>query len=113
MSSTEQLMSSAGGGGAKYVQMQSETDFPSMASSFYSFHQQSYEDGEPARIFHELPKAAIIQISRPDAGDISPMQLTYTIEFQYKQVSPSILDCDCMIPMKLDSRFIEFALIEL
>lgn len=83
MSSTEQLMSGAGGGGAKYVQMQSEADF---SSSFYSFHQRDSEEGEQARIFYELPKAAIIQISRPDAGDISPMQLTYTIEFQYKQV---------------------------
>ncbi|KAH6820241.1 phospholipase D P1 [Perilla frutescens var. hirtella] len=84
MSSTEQLMS-GGGGGVKYVQMQSETDFPSMASSFCSFQQQNFPEGEPARIFYELPKARIVQISRPDAGDISPMQLTYTIEFQYKQ----------------------------
>lgn len=91
MSSTEQLMNGGGGGvgssGVKYVQMQSEADFPSMASSFYSFHHQNFPGGEPARIFNELPKAMIIQVSRPDAGDISPMQLTYTIEFQYKQVS--------------------------
>ncbi|XP_057806056.1 phospholipase D zeta 1 isoform X1 [Salvia miltiorrhiza] len=85
MSSTEQLMGGGGGSGAKYVQMQSETDFTSMASSFYSFHHHDYADGEPARIFYELPKAMIIQVSRPDAGDISPMQLTYTIEFRYKQ----------------------------
>lgn len=41
---------------------------------------------DPARIFHELPKAAIVSVSRPDVGDISPMLLSYTIEFQYKQV---------------------------
>ncbi|XP_042018601.1 phospholipase D zeta 1-like isoform X2 [Salvia splendens] len=85
MSSTEQLMGGVGSSGAKYVQMQSETDYTTMASSFYSFHQHNFQVGEPARIFHELPKAMIIQVSRPDAGDISPMQLTYTIEFQYKQ----------------------------
>lgn len=84
MASTEQLM----GGGPKYVQMQSETAaaFPlqSMTSSFFSFHHPS--TAEPTRIFDELPKATIIQVSRPDAGDISPVLLTYTIEFQYKQV---------------------------
>ncbi|XP_022844837.1 phospholipase D zeta 1 isoform X2 [Olea europaea var. sylvestris] len=83
MASTEQLM----GGGPKYVQMQSETAaaFPlqSMTSSFFSFHHPS--TAEPTRIFDELPKATIIQVSRPDAGDISPVLLTYTIEFQYKQ----------------------------
>ncbi|XP_047961202.1 phospholipase D zeta 1 [Salvia hispanica] len=85
MSSTEQLMGGVGSSGPKYVQMQSEADYTTMASSFYSFHQHNFQGGEPARIFHELPKAMIIQVSRPDAGDISPMQLTYTIEFQYKQ----------------------------
>lgn len=75
-----------GGAGPKYVQMQSEAEFSSMASSFFSFHQQNFPEGESARIFQELPKATIIQVSRPDAGDISPMQLTYTIEFQYKEV---------------------------
>ncbi|KAI3459247.1 hypothetical protein Pfo_015910 [Paulownia fortunei] len=86
MASTEQLM---GGGGPKYVQMQTEavapSEFPSMMSSFFSFHQQNHPGGEAARIFDELPKATIIQVSRPDAGDISPIQLTYTIEFQYKE----------------------------
>ena len=79
-------MGGVGSSGPKYVQMQSEADYTTMASSFYSFHQHNFQGGEPARIFHELPKAMIIQVSRPDAGDISPMQLTYTIEFQYKQV---------------------------
>lgn len=83
-SSTEQLMSS--GGGAKYVQMQSEAEFPSLAPSFLSFQQEDFPWDDSARIFYELPKATIIQVSRPDAGDISPMQLTYTIEFQYKEV---------------------------
>ncbi|KAL1539118.1 Phospholipase D zeta 1 [Salvia divinorum] len=85
MSSTEQLMGGVGSSGPKYVQMQSEADHTTMASSFYSLYQHNFQGGEPARIFHELPKAMIVQVSRPDAGDISPMQLTYTIEFQYKQ----------------------------
>lgn len=67
---------------SKQVQMQSES-LPTMMSSFFSFHLQSPES---ARIFDELPKATIIQVSRPDAADISPVMLTYTIEFQYKQV---------------------------
>ncbi|KAL3505682.1 hypothetical protein ACH5RR_031064 [Cinchona calisaya] len=79
MSSTEQLMA---GGGPRYVQMQSEP-LPMMMSSFFSFHHN--QGAETARIFDELPKATIIQVSRPDAADISPIMLTYTIEFQYKQ----------------------------
>ncbi|KAG8370465.1 hypothetical protein BUALT_Bualt14G0119700 [Buddleja alternifolia] len=85
MASTEQLMS----GGPKYVQMQSEAPsaavLQSMPSSFFSVRQQSFQGSESTRIFEELPKAAIVEVSRPDAGDISPMLLTYTIEFQYKQ----------------------------
>ncbi|CAK9145612.1 unnamed protein product [Ilex paraguariensis] len=80
MASSEQLVS--GSGGPKYVQMQSEP-LTSMMSSFFSFHH--IEGTETTRIFDELPRAAIVQVSRPDAGDISPMLLTYTIEFQYKQ----------------------------
>ncbi|KAL0538012.1 hypothetical protein IC582_027006 [Cucumis melo] len=75
---SEQLMA---GGGPRYVQMQSEQPTASM-SSFFSFHQDA---PEPTRIFDELPKATIISVSRPDAGDISPMLLSYTIECQYKQ----------------------------
>ncbi|KAK6146193.1 hypothetical protein DH2020_020062 [Rehmannia glutinosa] len=86
MASTEQLMRD---GGPKYVQMQTEvaapSEFPSMTSSFFSFHQQNIPGGESGRIFDDLPKASIVQVSRPDAGDISPIQLTYTIEFQYKE----------------------------
>ncbi|XP_023000142.1 phospholipase D zeta 1 isoform X1 [Cucurbita maxima] len=75
---SEQLMA---GGGPRYVQMQSEQPTASM-SSFFSFH---HDAPEPTRIFDELPKASIISVSRPDAGDISPMLLSYTIECQYKQ----------------------------
>ncbi|KAK9067888.1 hypothetical protein SSX86_011999 [Deinandra increscens subsp. villosa] len=75
---SEQLMPS-GGSGSHYVQMQSE---PSRPSTFSLFHQNP---PEATRIFDELPKATIVQVSRPDAADISPMLLSYTIDFQYKQ----------------------------
>ncbi|KAJ3676119.1 hypothetical protein LUZ60_003531 [Juncus effusus] len=39
----------------------------------------------PVWIFDELPKAVIISVSRPDASDITPMLLSYTIEFHYKE----------------------------
>ncbi|WOK96099.1 phospholipase D zeta 1-like isoform X1 [Canna indica] len=39
----------------------------------------------PPRIFEELPTATIVAVSRPDASDITPLLLSYTIEFQYKQ----------------------------
>ncbi|XP_060966950.1 phospholipase D zeta 1 [Cannabis sativa] len=52
------------------------------AAASHSFRQW----GEPAaRIFDDLPMATILEVSRPDTGDISPMLLSYTIEFQYKQ----------------------------
>ncbi|XP_027165405.1 phospholipase D zeta 1 isoform X1 [Coffea eugenioides] len=85
MASTEHLVTGGGGGGGggpRYVQVQSEP-LPMMMSSFFSFHH--HHGAESARIFDELPKATIIQVSRPDAADISPIMLTYTIEFQYKQ----------------------------
>lgn len=63
----------------RYVQMQSE----SALSSSQSFRQAS---AEPAWIFEELPKATIVSVSRPDVSDITPMLLSYTIEFRYKQV---------------------------
>ncbi|KAG7013656.1 Phospholipase D zeta 1 [Cucurbita argyrosperma subsp. argyrosperma] len=75
---SEQLVD---GGGPRYVQMQSEPPTATM-SSFFSFH---HDAPEPTRIFDELPNATIISVSRPDAGDISPMLLSYTIECQYKQ----------------------------
>ncbi|GAV64170.1 PLDc domain-containing protein/PLDc_2 domain-containing protein [Cephalotus follicularis] len=80
---SEQLIS---GSGPRYVQMQSEpspSPSPSMMSSFFSFTQGP--SPEQTRIFDELPKATIIHVSRPDAGDISPMLLSYTFEIQYKQ----------------------------
>lgn len=76
---SEQLMA---GGGPRYVQMQSEPS-PSIISSFFSFR---HNPPESTRMFDELPKATIIEVSRPDAGDISPVLLSYTIEFRYKQV---------------------------
>ncbi|KAM0951160.1 putative phospholipase D [Dioscorea sansibarensis] len=45
----------------------------------------SFRLSDLARIFDELPKATIISVSEPDASDITPFLLTYTIEFQYKQ----------------------------
>ncbi|PWA74924.1 Phospholipase D, eukaryota [Artemisia annua] len=75
---SEQLMPE-GGSAPRYVQMQSE---PSTMSSFFSLHNPP----EASWIFDELPKATIVEVSRRDAGDmISPVLLTYTIDFQYKQ----------------------------
>ncbi|MQM13644.1 hypothetical protein Taro_046568 [Colocasia esculenta] len=62
----------------RYVRMQSE---PAMTSS-HSYRQQG---PDPDWIFEELPKATIVSVSRPDASDITPMLLSYTIEFRYKQ----------------------------
>jgi phospholipase D1/2 len=42
---------------------------------------------DAARMFDELPRASIVAVSRPDAGDITPMLLSYTIEVHYKQVA--------------------------
>lgn len=66
--------------GHRYFQMQSE---PSISSSLHSF--------EPTWIFDELPKATVVSVSRPDAADISPFTLSYTVEFQYKQVIDLLL----------------------
>ncbi|KAL7252141.1 hypothetical protein ACSBR1_013899 [Camellia fascicularis] len=79
---SEQLMS---GGGPWYVQMQSEPlPLQSSTSSFF-FSSFSHQCLESTRVFDELPKATIVSVSRPDPADISPMLLTYIIEFQYKQ----------------------------
>ncbi|URD81116.1 phospholipase d, partial [Musa troglodytarum] len=62
-------------GNHRYVKMQSE---PSIAvPSSHSFRLQ-----EHPLIFDELPKADIVSVSRPDATDIIPMLLSYTVEFQ-------------------------------
>ncbi|XP_048427822.1 phospholipase D zeta 1 isoform X2 [Pyrus x bretschneideri] len=73
---SEQLIS---GGGSRYLQMRSES---AISPSSFLCRLSSFE---PARIFDELPSATIVSVSRPDAGDISPVLLSYTIEFQYKQ----------------------------
>ncbi|XP_050218111.1 phospholipase D zeta 1 [Mercurialis annua] len=101
MASSEQLMSNSG---PRYVQMQSEPSIPqhshqqqqqqqqqppSVMSSFLSFTQGVAP--ESARIFDELPTAVIVSVSRPDAGDISPGLLSYTIEVQYKQFKWQLL----------------------
>lgn len=83
---SEELMQAAGS--QRYFPVQPE---PSL-SSFPSFWQGSTE---PTRIFDELPAAMIVSVSRPDAGDISPMLLSYTIEFQYKQVPFAPYNCCC------------------
>ncbi|KAH8494934.1 hypothetical protein H0E87_018202 [Populus deltoides] len=98
MASSEQLMgggSVGGGGGPRYVKMQSEPSTPlqpqssSKISSFFSFRQGSTP--ESCRIFDELPKGTIVSVSRPDLSDISPVQLSYTIEVQYKQFKWTLL----------------------
>nr|XP_015875057.2 phospholipase D zeta 1-like [Ziziphus jujuba var. spinosa] len=52
-----------------------------MLPSSHSFRQWD----EPTWIFDELPLATIVSVSRPDTSDISPILLSYTIEFHYKQ----------------------------
>ena len=51
----------------------------------------SFRLPESARVFDELPRARIVAVSRPDAGDITPMLLTYTVEVRYKQVSALLI----------------------
>ncbi|XP_020585881.1 phospholipase D zeta 1-like [Phalaenopsis equestris] len=63
----------------RYVKVRSE---PATSSS--QLLQQEFTP-DRAWIFDELPKATIISVSRPDASDITPMLLSYTFEFQYKQ----------------------------
>ena len=77
---TDQLMS---GGGPQYVQMHEDPSTNTVMSPLASAR---HSCAEPARIFDELPEATIVSVSRPDAADISPMLLTYTIQFRYKQV---------------------------
>ncbi|XP_058077635.1 phospholipase D zeta 1-like isoform X4 [Magnolia sinica] len=74
---SEQIVSDAGN--YRYVKMHSEP-LP-MESSSHSFRLGS----EPAWVFDELPKATIVSVSRPDVSDISPLLLSYTIQFKYKQ----------------------------
>ncbi|GAB4843659.1 Phospholipase D zeta 1 [Ancistrocladus abbreviatus] len=71
-----------GGDSVRYLPMDSEPSSTHMMSSFFSFNQSA---ADSTRIFEELPKAIIVNVSRPDASDISPMLLSYTIELQYKE----------------------------
>ncbi|KAK6143935.1 hypothetical protein DH2020_024283 [Rehmannia glutinosa] len=61
-------------------------------SAVSSSHSLRY-GGEAAadRIFEELPTATIVSVSRPDASDITPLLLSYTIELQYKQFKWQLL----------------------
>jgi phospholipase D1/2 len=68
--------------GQRYVRMPPEPE-PEASSA-------SFRLPESARVFDELPRARIVAVSRPDAGDITPMLLSYTVELQYKQVCPSV-----------------------
>lgn len=83
-------------GGHRYVKMQSDpppeptTAGSSSRSHSFRQHQGGGDDGEGS-IFDELPTATIVSVSRPDASDISPVLLTYTIEFQYKQFKWQLL----------------------
>ncbi|KAK8946601.1 Phospholipase D p1 [Platanthera zijinensis] len=76
---------SAVDGAHRYVKVRSE---PATSSSEL-LRQEVPPD--PAWIFDELPKASIVSVSRPDASDITPMLLSYTIEFKYKQFKWSLL----------------------
>ncbi|XVE89606.1 hypothetical protein DITRI_Ditri20bG0009200 [Diplodiscus trichospermus] len=44
----------------------------------------SFRHGENDSIFKELPQATIVSVSRPDTGDMSPILLSYTIEFKWR-----------------------------
>ncbi|XP_051144137.1 phospholipase D zeta 1-like [Andrographis paniculata] len=68
--STERLISGGGGGGH---------------SAFSSAHSLRYGSEAAEGIFDELPTGTIVSVSRPDASDITPLLLSYTIELQYKQ----------------------------
>ena len=70
-------------GGHRYFRMPPEPEGLAASASSASFRLP-----ESARVFDELPRARIVGVSRPDAGDITPMLLSYTIEIHYKQVRP-------------------------
>lgn len=72
-------------GGHRYVRMPPEPPEPEGLAAASS---ASFRLPESVRVFDELPRARIVQVSRPDAGDITPMLLSYTIEVHYKQVRP-------------------------
>lgn len=68
--------------GGGYVRMPQEPEGEAAAAGAGSFLRLP----ESAGAFDELPRARIVGVSRPDAGDITPMLLSYTVEVQYKQV---------------------------
>ncbi|KAJ1283525.1 hypothetical protein BS78_03G134800 [Paspalum vaginatum] len=69
-------------GGHRYVRMPPEPPEPEGMAGALS---ASFRLPESARVFDELPRARIVAVSRTDAGDITPMLLSYTIEVHYKQ----------------------------
>lgn len=69
----------------RYVKVRSE---PATSSSEFL---RPEVPPDPAWIFDELPNATIVSVSRPDASDITPMLLSYTIEFKYKQFKWTLL----------------------
>ncbi|PON67008.1 Phospholipase D family [Parasponia andersonii] len=71
-----------------------------MSAVSHSFRQW----GEPARIFDELPMATILSVSQPDTSDISPILLSYTIEFQALSWSHS-KKFDCLGNIYVKSLF--------
>ncbi|KAI9122956.1 hypothetical protein K1719_005845 [Acacia pycnantha] len=81
MASGSESEGSVSEGSSQYVQLPPHPP-PTITPPVASLRQGG---PEPARIFDELPKATIVSVSRPDAGDISPMLLSYTIDFEYKQ----------------------------
>ncbi|XP_057962752.1 phospholipase D zeta 1-like isoform X2 [Malania oleifera] len=75
-------MSSESFGVSDYVPILPNAMSPAVSSSSsYSIRRGP----EPTLIFDDCPKATILSVSRPDAGDISSLLLSYTIEFHYKQ----------------------------
>lgn len=65
-----------------YLKLPSE---PAPVRSSQSFWLSSI-GADAVWIFDELPKAEIVSVSRPDVSDITPMLLSYIIEFHYKDV---------------------------
>nr|XP_027114761.1 phospholipase D zeta 1-like isoform X1 [Coffea arabica] len=61
------------------------------SSAMSSSHSLRCHGETTTRMFEELPTATIVSLSRPDAGEISPLLLSYTIEVQYKQFKWSLL----------------------
>ncbi|KAI4371396.1 hypothetical protein MLD38_019637 [Melastoma candidum] len=67
----------------RYIPMTQQPEV--LASPSSSSFRHGSASAEPPWIFEELPEATIVSVSRPDAGDISPLLLSYTIEVQYGQ----------------------------